>query len=34
MHHVYFPKGVCSTRIDFDIENNTIHNVKYSDLLG
>ena len=30
MHHVYFPKGVCSTRIDFDIENNTIHNVKYT----
>ncbi len=29
MHHTYVPKGVCSTKIDFDIEDGVIHNVVY-----
>jgi len=28
-HYTYTPKGVCSVQIDFDIEDGTIHNVKY-----
>lgn len=27
MHKTYYPKGVCSTKMDFDIENNKIHNL-------
>ena len=29
MHYVYEPKGVCSRRISFDIENGKLHNVEY-----
>ena len=28
MHKTYYPKGVCSTKMDFDVENNKIHNLK------
>lgn len=27
MHKTYYPKGVCSTKIDFDVEDNKIHNL-------
>lgn len=27
-HYTYYPKGVCSRQIDFDIEDNKIHNLK------
>ena len=30
MHHTYKTSGVCSTLIDFDIEDNKIYNVKYT----
>ncbi len=30
MHKTYYPKGVCSTKMDFDVENNKIHNLKVS----
>ncbi|MDO4567914.1 MAG: TIGR03905 family TSCPD domain-containing protein [Clostridia bacterium] len=30
MHHVYYPKGVCSTKIDFDVEGGVVHNVVYT----
>ena len=30
MHYTYQPKGTCSTRIDFDIEDNKIHNLKFT----
>ena len=30
MHYTYKTKGTCSTSIDFDIEDNKIHNVKYT----
>ena len=30
MEHVSFnPRGVCSIKIDFDVENGKIHNLKY-----
>lgn len=29
MHYTYRPEGVCSTRIDFDIEDGRMHNVVY-----
>ena len=29
MHYSYTPKGVCSTKIEFDIENGKVHNVSY-----
>ncbi len=28
-HYTYYPKGVCSVQIDFDIEDGKIYNVKY-----
>ena len=30
MHKTYKTKGTCSIQIDFDIENNKIHNVVYT----
>lgn len=27
-HYTYYPKGVCSRQMDFDIEDNKIHNLK------
>lgn len=30
MHYTYKTKGTCSTQIDFDIEENKLHNVKYT----
>jgi len=27
MHKTYYPKGVCSTKIDFDVEDGKIHNL-------
>ena len=30
MHHTYKTKGVCSTQIDFDIEDNKVKNVEYT----
>ncbi|MBQ8588188.1 MAG: TIGR03905 family TSCPD domain-containing protein [Clostridia bacterium] len=29
MHYDFTPMGVCSMRISFDIENDTVHNVKF-----
>ena len=29
MHYTYNPKGTCSVQIDFDIEDNKIHNLKF-----
>lgn len=29
MHYTYKTKGTCSTQIDFDIEDNKLHNVSY-----
>lgn len=29
MHHTYTPKGVCSTKIEFDIVDGVLHNVAY-----
>ena len=26
-HHVYHPKGVCSRQMDFDVEDEKIHNL-------
>ncbi len=28
-HYTYIPEGVCSVRIDYDIEDGRIYNVKY-----
>lgn len=28
MHHTYMTKGVCSRKMDFDIENGKIHNLR------
>ena len=28
-HYTYIPQGVCSVKIDFDIEDGRIYNVKY-----
>lgn len=30
MHHTYKTKGTCSVKIDFDIENDKLHNVSYT----
>ena len=30
MHHTYKTQGVCSTQIDFDIEDNKVKNVEYT----
>ena len=29
MHYSYKTKGTCSVQIDFDIEDNKLHNVKF-----
>ena len=30
-HHVYYPQGVCSRQIDFDLDNDgTIHNLAFT----
>lgn len=31
MHYHYIPKLVCSTAIDFDLDDGTIHNLHFSD---
>ncbi|MBP5260921.1 MAG: TIGR03905 family TSCPD domain-containing protein [Clostridiales bacterium] len=28
-HYTYFPKGVCSRQIDYDLEDGKIHNLKF-----
>ena len=28
-HYTYYPQGVCSVQIDYDIEDGKIYNVKY-----
>ena len=28
-HYTYIPQGVCSVKIDYDIEDGRIYNVKY-----
>ena len=30
MQYTYFPKGVCSVRIDFDIQNGIVSNVQFT----
>lgn len=30
MHHTYKTKGTCSVKIDFDINDNKLHNVSYT----
>ena len=30
MHHTYRPREVCSTKIDFDLEDGKVHNVKFT----
>ena len=30
MHYEYSPKGVCSTKIEFDVEDGKVKNVKYT----
>ncbi len=30
MKYTYIPKGVCSSIIEFEIEENILHNVKYT----
>jgi uncharacterized protein (TIGR03905 family) len=30
MHHTFYPKGVCSNKIDLDIENGRVHNIVYT----
>lgn len=30
MKYTYTPKGVCSAQIDFEIENGTVKNVKFT----
>jgi uncharacterized protein (TIGR03905 family) len=27
MHKTYYPKGICATKIEFDVEDNKIHNL-------
>jgi len=29
MHYTFYPQGVCSTKIDLDVEEGRIHNVAY-----
>lgn len=31
MHHTFYPKGVCSSRIDFDITDGRIHGLNFTD---
>lgn len=30
MHYTYRPKGVCSSNIEFDVEDGIVKNVKYT----
>ena len=31
MHYTFYPKGVCSTQIDLDVDNNgRVHNIAYT----
>ena len=30
MHHTYRPSGVCSSLIEFDVENDKIYNLKFT----
>jgi len=30
MHYTLYPRGVCSTRIDLDIEAGAVHNLVYT----
>jgi len=30
MHYTYRPNGVCSSNIEFDVENGIVKNVKYT----
>ena len=29
-HYTYSPKGVCSVKIDFDVEDGLLHNVQFT----
>ncbi len=29
MHYTYYPQNVCSTRIDFDLDDGTVHNIAF-----
>lgn len=29
-HYSYTPSGVCSVQIDFDVENDTVKNIKFT----
>jgi uncharacterized protein (TIGR03905 family) len=31
MKHTYKPKGTCSTKIDFEINDGNVYNVKFTD---
>lgn len=31
MHYSYIPHGVCSSKIDFEIVNDKIHNIHFTD---
>ncbi len=30
MHYTFYPRGVCSTQIDLDIENGVVRNINYT----
>ncbi len=30
MHYTFYPQEVCSRKIDLDIENGRVHNIRYS----
>lgn len=31
MHYTFYPKGVCSTQIDLDVDDNgRVHNIAYT----
>lgn len=30
MKHTYYPKGTCSQRIDFELENGTVKNLRFT----
>ncbi len=30
MHYTFTPHDVCSSRIDLDVENGVVHNIKYT----
>ena len=29
MHYTFYPQGVCSRKIELDIENGRVHNIHY-----